>query len=326
MKTKAIVIGKTGGPEVMDFTETEVPQPGAGEVLIKHSAIGINYIDIYHRTGLYPLNMSRFTPGLEAAGEIVKCGHEVDQFRPGQRVAYASPPVGAYSETRTMPADRLVPLPDSISDEQAASVMLKGLTAEYLLCRAYPVKKGQTILVHAAAGGVGQILCQWAKHLGATVIGTVGSEEKAETAKSCGCDYPVIYTEQDFLAMVMEYTGGEGVPVVYDSVGKDTFATSLECLSPRGTMVSFGQSSGPVPPFDISALSARGSLYLTRPTLMHYTADRLELLSASCKLFNLISTKVIKVPVSRKYKLKDAARAHNEMETRKTTGSGIFTV
>ncbi len=308
----------------MQLQEVQLPNPGPDEVLIKHTAIGLNFIDVYHRTGSYPVPYTPFTPGIEAAGEVVKCGAGVDHLNPGQRVAYASPPVGAYSEARIMPASHLVPLPDSISDDQAAVMMLKGMTAEYLLCRTYPVKEGQTILIHAAAGGVGQIMCQWAKHLGVTVIGTVGSSEKADIAKSCGCDYPVIYTREDFLAKVMEYTNGKGVPVVYDSVGKSTFETSLECLSPRGMMVSFGQSSGPVPPFNLSSLGTRGSLYLTRPSLMDYNADRNELLKSSGKLFDLVTSGRVVIPVSRSYSLEEAATAHQDLEQRKTTGSSIL--
>jgi NADPH2:quinone reductase len=293
-------------------------------VLLEQKAIGINFIDIYHRKGLYPLHYKPFIPGIEASGVIIKRGEGVNEFEPGQRVAYASPPVGAYAEKRIMPADRLVPLPDNISDEQAASMMTKGLTAEYLLHRSFPVKKGHTILIHAAAGGVGQLVCQWANHIGATVIGTVSSYEKAEIAKSKGCHYPVNYTEEDFMARVMEITEGKGVPVVYDSVGMATFERSLDCLSPLGMMVSFGQSSGPVPPLDISLLGSKGSLFLTRPSLMDYMADREILLEASRRLFEMVTEQIIKISPPRKYRLEDAANAHIDIENRATTGAGIL--
>ncbi len=323
MKTHAIIVEKPGEPEVMKFGEIETGEPGPGEVLLRHAAIGLNFIDVYHRSGLYPVPSLPFTPGIEAAGEIIKVGPGAG-FKPGQRVAYAFPPPGAYSEMRVMSAKHLVLLPDYISYELAASIMLKGLTAEYLLCRAYMVRKGQTILVHAAAGGVGQILCQWAKHLGAQVIGTVGNAEKAEAARACGCDYPVIYTQEDFKDKVMEYTEGKGVPVVYDSVGRDTFEKSLECLEPRGLMVSFGQSSGPIPPVDISVLSARGSLYLTRPSIMHYTNDSRELYKASEKLFFMLMSGNVKVSINKTYSLKEAAQSHLDLQNRKTTGSNLL--
>ncbi|MFD2713865.1 quinone oxidoreductase family protein, partial [Tistrella mobilis] len=257
---KAIRIERTGGPEVMAFVEVEVGEPGPGQIRIRHTAIGLNFIDVYFRTGLYPAPLPAIL-GMEGAGVVVAVGDGVDDLKPGDRVAYASGPMGSYSEERLMPADRVVPVPDAIDDQTAASMMLKGMTAQYLLRRTFPVQAGQTILIHAAAGGVGLIACQWAKALGATVIGTVGSPEKAELARAHGCDHPILYREEDLVARVKELTGGKGVPVVYDSVGKDTFMASLDCLQPRGYMVSFGQSSGPVGPVDLVVLNQRGGLY-----------------------------------------------------------------
>jgi NADPH2:quinone reductase len=323
MKTHAIQADKPGGPEVLSWREVEVGDPGAGQILIRHAAVGLNYIDTYQRSGLYPIAEKPFTLGLEGAGVIEKAGSGVDGLKAGDRVAYASPPMGAYAQLRLMPADRVVKVPDGIDDATAAAMMLKGMTVEYLLQRTYPVKRGDTILFHAAAGGVGLIACQWAKAVGATVIGTVGTDEKAELARAHGCDHPVVYTREDFVARVKEITGGEGVPVVYDSVGKDTFERSLECLGPRGLLVSFGQSSGPVPPFDMGLL-ARASLYLTRPSLMVYNAKRADLEASAKALFDMVSSGKVKIEINNRYPLAEAAQAHRDLEARKTTGSTIF--
>ena len=323
MKTHAIRIHQPGGPEVMVWEEVEVGAPGPGQVLLRHSAVGLNFIDVYHRTGLYPAPLP-FTPGLEGAGVVEAVGDGVTEFRPGDRVAYANPPLGAYAEARLMPADRLVKLPDGIAEPKAAAMMLQGMTAQYLLRRTYRVQKGDTILIHAAAGGVGLLVCQWARHLGATVIGTVGSEEKAELAKAHGCDHPILYKSEDFVARVREITNGEGVPVVYDSVGKDTFLKSLDCLRPLGMMVSFGQSSGKVEPLDTGLLAAKGSLFLTRPSLMAYTAKRADLVASADELFEVVQKGVVKVEVNQTYALMDAPQAHRDLEDRKTTGSTLL--
>lgn len=323
--THAIRIHQTGGPEVMQWESIEVGKPVAGEVRLRHTAVGLNYIDVYHRTGLYPTR-TPFTPGMEGAGIVEEVGPAVADFRVGDRVAYAGGPIGAYAEARVMPADRLVKLPTTISDQQAAAIMLQGMTAQYLLRRSYRLQKGDTILVHAAAGGVGLIVCQWARHLGATVIGTVSSDEKAALAKANGCTHPVIYTREDFHARVIEITAGKKVAVVYDSVGKDTFMKSLDCLRPLGMMVLFGQSSGPVPPFDLGQLAAKGSLFITRPTLMTYIANREDLLASAGELFDLVGSGAVKASVNQTYALKDAAQAHRDLEARKTTGSTVFTV
>ncbi len=323
MKTHAIRIHQPGGPEVMVWEDVEIGAPAAGQVLLRHSAVGLNYIDVYHRSGLYPAPLP-FTPGLEGAGIIEAVGDGVTEFKPGDRVAYANPPLGAYAEKRLMPADRLVKLPDGISEPKAAAMMLQGMTAQYLLRRTYPVQAGDTILIHAAAGGVGLLVCQWAKHLGATVIGTVGSEEKAALAKAHGCDHPILYKSEDFVARVREITNGEGVPVVYDSVGKDTFLKSLDCLRPLGMMVSFGQSSGKVEPLDTGLLAAKGSLFLTRPSLMAYTAKRSDLVASAAELFEVVQKNVVKVEVNQTYALMDAAQAHSDLEARKTTGSTLL--
>jgi NADPH2:quinone reductase len=319
----AIRIHKTGGPEVLTWEEVEVGDPGPGEVRLRHSAVGLNYIDTYHRTGLYPLPLPSGI-GLEAAGEVVAVGPGVDTLEAGRRVAYASPPPGAYAEERLMPADRVVPLPDGVDDRTAAAMMLQGMTAQYLLRQIYPVKAGDRILVHAAAGGVGLILCQWASHLGAEVIGTVGSPEKAELARAHGCRHPILYRKEDFVARVKEITGGGGLPVVYDSVGRDTFTGSLDCLARRGIMVSFGQSSGKVEPFDPGILAAKGSLFLTRPTLMHYTTTRAELLEAAEDLFAVVASGAVTVEVRQTFPLRDAAEAHRALEARETAGSTVL--
>jgi NADPH:quinone reductase len=323
--THAIRIHQTGGPEVLRWEPIEVGKPGRGEVRLRHTAVGLNFIDVYHRTGLYPIQTPA-TPGLEAAGVVEEIGEGVTDLAAGDRVAYASPPMGAYSEARLMPADRLVKLPQGISDRQAAAMMLRGMTARYLLRQTYRVERGDWILVHAAAGGVGLMVCQWAKYLGATVIGTVGNDEKAALAKAHGCVHPVVYTREDFVARVNEITAGSKVDVVYDSVGKDTFMKSLDCLKPMGMIVSFGQSSGAVPPLDISILSAKGSLFLTRPTLMKYTERRDDLLANARDLFEVVSQGHVKVEIGQEYPLNDAATAHRDLEARKTTGSTVLTV
>ncbi len=322
--SKAIVVHETGGPESMRWEEVSVPDPGPGEVRLRHTAVGLNYIDVYFRTGLYPAPSMPLTPGLEGAGVVEAVGEGVSGLAEGDRVAYAAPPVGAYAEVRCMPAAKLVKIPEGVDDVQAAAMMLQGMTVEYLLRRVYPVSAGDTIVFHAAAGGVGLIACQWAKHLGATVIGTVGSDEKAELARAHGCDHPIVYSREDFQERVMELTDGQGVPVVYDSVGQSTFMKGLECLRPRGMMVSFGQSSGSVEPFDIGVLSAKGSLFLTRPTLMTYTASREELELSSGRLFELVGSGAVKIEVKQTFPLAQASAAHVALESRRTTGSTVL--
>lgn len=324
MKCHAIRIHEIGGPEVMKWEEVEVPDPGPGQIRLKHTAVGLNYIDVYFRSGTYPAGEPPFTTGLEGAGVVEAVGEGVTTCKEGDRVAYASPPLGSYAEARLMPAEKVVNIPNGVSDEQAAAMMLKGMTTEYLLSRTYPVKAGETILFHAAAGGVGLIACQWAKAIGATVIGTVGSPEKAELAKAHGCDYPILYDTEDLPARVKEITGGEMVPVVYDSVGKSTFMKSINCLRPRGFMVSFGQSSGSLDPVDPGLLSAGGSLYLTRPGLMTYTSNRQELEESSGALFDMVSSGKVKIEIHNRYALSDAVQAHKDLEGRKTTGSTVL--
>jgi NADPH2:quinone reductase len=319
---KAIRIHETGGPEVLRWEEVEVSRPGPGEALIRQTAIGLNFIDTYHRTGLYPLPLPAVL-GMEGAGMVEEVGAGVADVKPGDRVAYAGV-LGAYTERRLIAADRLVPLPDGVSDIQAAAMMLKGMTAEYLLLRTHRVQQGETILVHAAAGGVGLIMCQWAKHLGATVIGTVGSDDKAELARANGCHHPIVYTRENFTERVRALTGGAGVPVVYDSVGKDTFLGSLDCLRPLGLMVSYGNASGAVPPFNIGLLAQKGSLFLTRPVLMAYTAKREDLLASARALFEVVASGVVKIKLERTWPLEDAASAHRELEGRRTTGSTVL--
>src|SRR6266849_4965011 len=316
---QAIRFAKTGGPEVLEWQPVDVGKPGQGQVRLKHSAVGLNYIDTYQRSGLYPMPLPSGL-GSEAAGVIEAVGPGVSGLKSGDRVAYAGGPLGAYSEARVMPAERLVPIPDGITDQQGAAMMLKGMTAWYLIRRTHPVKRGETILIHAAAGGVGLIVCQWAKHLGATVIGTVGDDEKAALAKQNGCDHPINYRREDFVARVNELTDGKKLPVVYDSVGKDTFYKSLDCLAPLGLMVSFGQSSGAIGPVDIGILAAKGSLFLTRPTLGNYTATREDLLTASNELFEVVQSGAVNIAVNQSYPLRDAAHAHRDLEGRKTTG------
>ncbi|MCV0396917.1 MAG: quinone oxidoreductase [Rhizobiaceae bacterium] len=321
--SKAIRIHQTGGPEVMKFEDFDPGRPGAGEARIRHHAIGLNFLDVYFRSGLYPVPGLPFTPGSEGAGTVVEIGEGVTEVAVGDRVAYTIPN-GAYAEERLIKADRLVKVPDGISDEQAAAMMLKGMTAEYLLLRTYPVKRGDTILFHASAGGVGLIAGQWAKHLGATVIGTAGGPEKVQLAKEHGYDHVIDYRSEDFVSRVKEITGGKGCDVVYDSVGKDTFAGSLDCLRPRGMLVSFGQSSGPTEPFSTGVLSQKGSLYLTRPTLFTYIASRDELEASSRALFDAVLKGVVKIEVNQRYPLAEAAQAHRDLEARKTTGTTIL--
>ena len=323
-KAHAVRFHKAGGPEVLQWEEIDVPAPGPGELQIRHKAVGLNYIDTYHRTGLYPMPLPSGI-GLEAAGVVEAVGSGVTEFKPGDRVAYCNGPIGAYSEVKNHPAERCVKVPEGISFEQAACMMLQGLTVQYLLRRLHVVpKSGDTVLFHAAAGGVGLIACQWAKALGIHVIGTVSSEEKAKLARDNGCTHTVIYTKEDFVARVNEITGGKKVPIVYDGVGKDTFMKSLDCLQGRGLMVSFGNASGPVGPTDLGILSAKGSLYVTRPTLMGYVAKREELVAAAKELFDLVLAGKIRVAPRQTYALKDAVQAHRDLEGRKTTGSTVL--
>jgi NADPH2:quinone reductase len=322
--SKAIRIHETGGPEVLRWEDVEVGLPGPGEVLLEQTAIGLNYIDVYHRTGLYPLGQLPAIPGMEGAGKILETGKDVKDLQSGDVVAYAGLPVGAYAERRLIPADRLVRLPDFIDERQAAAMMLQGMTAEYLLRRTFRVAAGDVILFHAAAGGVGLIACQWAKSLGATVIGTVGSLEKAELARAHGCDHVIQYREEDIAARVRALTDGEGVAVVYDSVGRDTFEASLDSLQPMGMLVSFGNASGPLPPFESGILAQKGSLFFTRPTLMTYTAKRRDLLASANELFNVVRSGAVRVEINQTYPLREATQAHRDLEARKTTGSTIL--
>ena len=324
--TKAIRMHETGGPEVLKWEDFDPGKPGPGEVLVRHEAVGLNYIDVYHRTGLYPLPALPGSPGMEGAGIVEEIGREVSEVAVADRVAYAGVPPGAYAEVRLIPAHRLVKLPDHISSRQGAAMMLQGMTARYLLRGCYDVKTGDTVLIHAAAGGVGSIACQWAKHLGATVIGTVGSPQKAEIARSHGCDHPILYKDEDFSAKTREITGGKGVHVVYDSVGAATFMKSLDCLRPLGMMVLFGQASGSVPALDLSVLAAKGSLFLTRPSLMAYTAERADLLAHAQDLFDVVASGAVRIEIKQTYPLSEAARAHRDLEARKTTGSTILTL
>jgi NADPH2:quinone reductase len=308
----------------MRWEDHDPGDPGPGEVRLRHEAVGLNFIDVYHRTGLYPLPALPAVLGLEGAGVVESVGADVSDVKPGDRVAYAGVPPGAYAQERCIPAHRLVRLPDSISTRQAAGMMLQGMTARYLLHGCYPVKAGDRILIHAAAGGVGSIVCQWASHLGAEVIGTAGSAEKAALAKKNGCHHPILYEEVDFAEQVKAITGGRGVDVVYDSVGKATFMKSLDCLRPMGTMVSFGQASGAVSSLDIGVLAAKGSLFLTRPSLMTYTAQRADLLAHARDLFDVVEKGAVNISVGQTYRLEDAARAHQDLEGRKTTGSSVL--
>jgi NADPH2:quinone reductase len=321
--TKAIRFHQTGGPEVLKWEDVEVADPGPGQIRIRHTAIGLNYLDTYHRSGVYPLPLPSGV-GSEGAGVVTAVGAGVKEFKKGDRVAYASPPVGAYAEERLMPADRVVKIPAGISDRTAAAMMLKGMTTRYLIRQTYKVKKGETVLFHAAAGGVGLIACQWLKALGVKVIGTVGSKEKAALAKKHGCTWPIVYTEEDFLEAVKKITKGKGVPVVYDGVGKAVFMKSLDCLSPRGLMVTFGNASGVVDPVPPGILAAKGSIYLTRPTLVTHVATRKDLLATANDLFKVVKSGKVKIRIDQEYALKDAARAHADLESRKTTGSTIL--
>ena len=320
---KAIQFHSTGGPEVLQWEEVTVGDPGPGEIRVKHTAIGLNYIDTYHRTGLYPLPLPHGI-GMEGAGHVTAIGNGVTDLAVGDRVAYAGPPPGSYAEERLMAASTAVKIPNSVDDETAAAMMLKGMTAQYLIRQTYPVKAGDTILIHAAAGGVGQIVCQWAKSLGATVIGTVGNDEKAEMVRALGCDHPIVYTREDFVEKVMDITAGAKLPVVYDSVGQDTFMKSLDCLQPLGTMVSFGQSSGAVPPLDLGIFAQKGSLFFTRPTLMTYTANRTDLLAMTDDLFTVVQNGTVKIAIDQRFALQDARAAHEALEGRQTTGSTIL--
>ncbi len=320
--TKAIRIHAPGGPEVMRWEDVPTPEPGPGEVLVKHAAVGLNYIDVYFRTGLYKTAMPA-TPGMEASGTVVTLGPGVTEFAVGDRVAYGTGAVGAYTTERAVPVERLVKLPDAISFETAAAMMLQGMTAQYLVRRTHRVAKGETIVVHAAAGGVGLILCQWARHLGATVIGVVSTEEKAALARAHGAEHVVI-GHADLAAQVKRITGGAMVPVVYDSVGRDTFMGSLDCLAPLGLMVTYGNASGPVPPVEPALLAAKGSLFLTRPTLATYTAKRADLVATARDLFDVVGSGVVKIMVNQSFPLRDAAAAHEALEARRTTGSTVL--
>src|SRR4051812_24302222 len=321
---KAIQVQEYGGPEVLSYTDVELPPPGPGEVRLRHTAIGVNFIDVYFRSGQYKAPALPFTPGNEGAGVVVAVGEGVTGFAPGERVAYAGA-LGGYAEERNIPAQFLVKLTDGISDETAAAMMLKGLTAQYLLRRTYRVEPGFTVLFHAAAGGVGLIACQWAKHLGCTVIGTVGSQEKADLARQNGCDHVILYREEDFAARVKELTGGQGCEVVYDGVGKDTFPASLDCLKPFGMFVSFGSSSGPIAAFDMSVLAQKGSLYATRPTLFTHIGRRETLDAMAADLFQVVSSGAVKIPVHHRAKLSEAADVHRALEGRQTTGATVMT-
>lgn len=320
---RAIRIHSPGGPEAMQFEEVSLPAPSPGEARVRHSAIGVNYLDTYHRSGLYPLPLPSGI-GSEAAGVVEAVGPGVDWVAPGDRVVYCSGPPGSYSEARLIPAHRLVKLPQAIDDRTAATVMLKGMTVQYLFRQTYRLKAGETILFHAAAGGVGLIACQWARALGVTMIGTVGSDEKGELAKANGCTHVINYRRENFVERVKELTGGEGVPVVYDSIGKDTFPASLDCLRTRGMFVSFGNASGPIAAFNLSLLAQKGSLYATRPTLVTYVAKREDLTAMAGELFSMLLSGKIRSEVRREFALSDAADAHRALESRETTGSTIL--
>ena len=323
MSTNAIKIYEQGGPEVMKFEKIDLGDVGAKEIKIKHTAIGLNFIDTYHRSGLYPLP----TPsglGMEGAGIIEEIGSEVKDLKVGDRVVYAAPPVGSYSQSRLMPADRAVKIPEDIPDEIAASIMLKGMTTQYLIRRTFRVEPGHKVLFHAAAGGVGLIACQWLKSLGALVIGTVGSEEKAELAKSNGCDHTILYRQEDFISRVKDITDGTGVNVVYDGVGKDTATKGLDCLSPLGYMVIFGNSSGNADPVNPTDLMAKGSLFVTRPSLMAYTARREDLVASANEVFEKVKEGTINISIGARYELQNVIQAHKDLEARKTTGSIVI--
>ena len=322
--TYAIRIHQTGAPEVLSWEKVALDAVTGKNVLIRHTAIGLNYIDTYYRSGLYPLSELPVTLGVEGAGVVEAIGDEVTEVAVGERVGYCTGPLGGYSQSRVIPAQHLIRLPDWLSDQDVAAGLLKGLTAYYLLRRTYRVAEGETLLVHAAAGGVGLLLCQWARHLGAQVIGTVSTPEKAALAKKHGCSHPILYTQESFRQKVRELTQGEGVSVVYDSVGKETFLESLDCLKPLGMMVSYGQSSGKIPPFDIGLLVAKGSLFLTRPTLFSYVSKRSELLHGAEEFFTLIQNKILSVSPQQSFPLENAQNAHTALEKRQTTGSTIL--
>lgn len=323
MKIKAIQIDTQGGPEVLQYRDVDLPAPKAGEITLRHTAIGVNFIDTYHRSGLYPVKLPSGL-GMEAAGIVEAIGEGVSGLKIGDRVAYGSGPIGAYSQAANVAAARAVKLPDGVSDEAAAAMMLKGMTAQFLLRQTYVVKPGDTILWHAAAGGVGQIATQWAKYLGATVIGTVGSDEKAAIARANGCDHVLNYRSEDVPARVLEITKGKKLPVVYDGVGKDTFIMSLDCLSPRGLLASFGNASGPVTDVNLGILAAKGSLYVTRPTMFHYTATEADFQAVAKDLFDVVAGGHVKIDIGQSYKLADAAQAHMDLEARKTTGATVL--
>lgn len=322
--TKAIRVHAHGGPEVLSWEEAPVPAPATGEALIRHTAVGLNFLDVYFRSGLYPApNGLPLTPGGEGAGVVEAVGDSVDWLKPGDRVAYAAA-IGAYAERRTIAADRLVLLPGPIADEQAAAMMLKGMTAEFLLRRTFPVKPGDTVLFHAAAGGVGLIAGQWARHLGATVIGTAGGAEKVALAKAHGYDHVIDYRKDDFVAAVADITGGRKCDVVYDSVGNDTYMGSLDCLKPRGLLACFGQSSGSIPPLNLGILAQKGALYVTRPTLFVYNAARADLEASAARLFDIVLSGKVRIAINQRYPLGEAARAHADLEARRTTGTTIL--
>lgn len=322
--SRAVFVTRLGGPEVLELRDVAVPAPGPGEVLLRQTAVGLNYIDVYFRTGLYQGPTPPFVPGLEAVGVVEALGEGVEGLAAGDRVGYAGRPLGAYAERRAVPADLLVALPEAVSDEDAAALLLKGMTAQYLLRRTVRVQPGDTILVHAAAGGVGLVLCQWARHLGATVIGTAGSAEKAELAAAHGCRHPLLYREEDWVARTRELTGGRGVRVVYDAVGAATFQGSLDCLARLGTMVSFGNASGPPPPIEVLELARRGSLTLSRPSLMDYTATRAELVECARELFDVVASGAVRAHVGARRPLAEAAEAHRALEARETSGATVL--
>jgi NADPH2:quinone reductase len=320
---RVIVVRRAGGPEVLELDRVQLDSPGPGQACVRHRAIGLNFIDTYHRSGLYPLAMPTGL-GSEAAGVVEAIGPGVTEVAVGDRVAYAGGPPGAYADARVIAADRLVRVPDAIDFDTAAAMMLKGMTVEYLVRRTFAVRPGMTVVWHAAAGGVGLIACQWLAHLGVTVIGTVGSDAKAELARANGCTHTIVYTREDFAARVREITDGKGVPVVYDAVGKQTFAGSLDCLAPRGLLVEFGNASGKPDPFDLLLLAAKGSLYVTRPTLFTYTAARADLLESANALFDVVTRGVVRIPVRQRFALENVAEAHRAMESRATIGSSVL--
>lgn len=322
----AIRVHSPGGPEALQYETYEPGSPGTGEVRLEQHAVGLNFIDVYHRTGLYPIADKPFVLGLEAAGIVAELGADVNGLSVGDRVAYAGVPIGAYCDERIVPAHRLVKLPDELSFETGAAMMLQGMTVQYLIRSTYQVKAGDTVLFHAAAGGVGAIACQWLNHLGAIVIGTVGSEQKAALARANGCQHTILYREENIAERVAEITDGQGVPVVYDSVGKDTYEASLDCLSPLGLFISFGSASGPVESVSPATLAAKGSLYFTRPTLMTYTARAEDLQASAKELFDVVTSGAVKISVDQTYELRQARQAHEDLESRQTTGSTVFTV